>query len=76
LNFITALATSLGQVWSDVNDNGIIDAADTLVSGIPVQLLQNGTLIAPEPIGRKTVHFDWLNVISTNYSVQIDSSIA
>lgn len=37
----------LGQVWSDVNDNGIIDAADTLVSGIPVQLLQNGTFIAP-----------------------------
>ncbi|MBP6810290.1 MAG: PKD domain-containing protein, partial [Saprospiraceae bacterium] len=64
----------LGQVWSDVNDNGIIDAADTLVSGIPVQLLQNGTFIAPNQ-SNQNGDFDWLNVISTNYTVQIDSQL-
>ncbi|MFN0036237.1 MAG: PKD domain-containing protein, partial [Saprospiraceae bacterium] len=62
----------LGQVWSDVNDNGIIDAADTLVAGIPVQLLQNGTLIAPNLSGADG-GFNWLNVFSTSYTVQIDS---
>jgi PKD repeat protein len=63
-----------GQVWSDVNDNGIIDAADTLVAGIPVQLLQNGTLVAPNQSGANGA-FDWLDVLSTNYSVQIDTQL-
>ncbi|MDX2135054.1 MAG: PKD domain-containing protein [Saprospiraceae bacterium] len=30
-----------GEVWSDVNNNGLIDPADTLVSGIPVLLFKN-----------------------------------
>ena len=64
----------LGQVWSDVNDNGIIDAADTLVSGIPVQLLQNGTFIAPGQSGANG-SFDWLSVPSTDYTVQIDTQL-
>jgi len=64
----------LGQVWSDVNDNGIIDAADTLVSGIPVQLLQNGTFIAANQTDQNG-DFDWQNVLSTNYTVQIDSQL-
>ncbi len=64
----------LGEVWSDVNENGIIDAGDTLISGIPVQLLQNGTLIAPNQSGASG-NFDWMNVVSTNYTVQIDSQL-
>jgi len=64
----------LGQIWSDMNDNEIIDAADTLVSGIPVQLLQNGIFIAPGQSGANG-SFDWLSVPSTDYTVQIDTQL-
>lgn len=33
-----------GEVYYDVNGNGIIDAADTTVSGVVIQLLQEGVL--------------------------------
>ncbi|NRB46711.1 MAG: PKD domain-containing protein [Saprospiraceae bacterium] len=33
-----------GEVYYDVNGNGVIDAADTTVSGVVIQLLQNGVL--------------------------------
>lgn len=33
-----------GEVYYDVNDNGVIDAADTTVSGVVIQLLQGGVL--------------------------------
>ena len=62
----------LGQVWADVNDNGIIDALDTLVSGIPVLLLQNNVPVAASQSVANGA-FDFLNVPSTSYTVQIDS---
>jgi len=64
----------LGQIWADVNDNGIIDAADTLVSGVPVLLLENNAQVAAS---QSTANggFDFLNVLSTGYVVQIDSSV-
>ncbi len=62
----------LGQVWSDVNNNGIIDAADTLVASIPVQLWQNGSLVNSNVSGANG-SFDWQNVLATGYTVQIDS---
>ncbi len=34
-----------GEVYFDVNDNGIIDAPDTLMSGIGILLQQNGTVL-------------------------------
>ncbi|MBX2891151.1 MAG: PKD domain-containing protein [Saprospiraceae bacterium] len=62
----------LGKVWSDVNDNGIIDAGDTLVSGIPILLLQNNAPVANSQSGA-TGNFDFLHILSTEYVVQIDS---
>ena len=61
----------LGQVWSDVNNNGIIDAGDTLVSSIPVNLYQNGTLFDAASSG-VLGNFAFPNILSTNYSVQLD----
>ncbi len=62
----------LGQVWSDVNNNGVIDAADTLVAFVPVQLWQNGALVNANVSGANG-GFDWQNVLATGYTVQIDS---
>ncbi|MBL7808371.1 MAG: PKD domain-containing protein, partial [Saprospiraceae bacterium] len=62
----------VGQVWSDVNSNGVIDGLDTLVSGIPVQLLQNGVVVAPQQSDQNG-GFNWSNVLSTSYTIQVDT---
>lgn len=71
LNLYDGYGNILGQVWSDVNDNGVIDAADTLLAGIPVVLYQNGMLFDAANSGANG-SFAFPNVLSTNYSVQID----
>jgi PKD repeat protein len=63
----------LGHVWSDLNNNGVIDPADTLVGFIPVQLWQNGSLVNSNVSG-PSGSFDWQNVLATSYTVQIDSA--
>ena len=71
LNLYDGYGNILGQVWSDVNNNGVIDAADTLLAGIPVVLYQNGMLFDAANSGANG-SFAFPNVLSTNYSVQID----
>jgi hypothetical protein len=73
LNLYDGHGNILGEVWSDVNNNGIIDAADTLVSGIPVLLFQNGTAFDAANSGAAG-NFAFPNVLSTNYTVEIDAA--
>ncbi|MBL7827848.1 MAG: hypothetical protein JNJ57_14560 [Saprospiraceae bacterium] len=73
LNLFDGYGNVLGRVWSDVNNNGIIDAADTLMSGIPVELLQNGNPFGTAVSGSNG-SFAWANVLSTNYLVQLDQN--
>ncbi|MBK7937796.1 MAG: gliding motility-associated C-terminal domain-containing protein [Lewinellaceae bacterium] len=62
-----------GQVWSDVNGSGVIDAGDTLVSGISINLLQNGT---PVGTGQSSGgSFSFINVLSTSYLVAVDTNL-
>jgi len=61
-----------GQVWSDVNDNGIIDAADTLITGIPVQLLSSGGTVLNTLNSDINGAVAFSNIPSTNYSIYID----
>lgn len=62
-----------GQVWSDVNNNGLVDAADTLVSGIHVQLWQTDTLAGT---GFTTNgHFTFGNYLSVPYTTAIDTAL-
>lgn len=58
----------------DVNNNGIIDAADTLMSGIPVLLYQNAVLQGAANSGT-TGDFAFTNILSTNYSVELDPTL-
>ena len=71
LNLFTGYGNILGQVWSDVNNNGSIDAADTLLSGITVVVYQNGNLFDAETSGPNG-DFAVTNVLSTNYSFVVD----
>lgn len=60
-----------GFVWSDVNDNGIVDTADTLLSGVEVNLLYNSTPIENATANGGSVTF--LNQPSgTYYEIEVD----
>ncbi|MEO6037429.1 MAG: SdrD B-like domain-containing protein, partial [Saprospiraceae bacterium] len=72
LHLFDAYGNVTGKVWADVNNNGVIDPADTLVSGIPVDLYQNGSPVA---YGQSNVNgsYAFTNILSANYTVQIDA---
>ena len=74
LDLYDGFGNILGHVWSDVNNNGIIDAADTLVAFIPVQLWQNGSQVNSNITGTGG-NFDWFNVPATGYTVQLDTGL-
>lgn len=71
LDLYTGFGNISGQVWSDVNDNGLIDAADTLVSGIGVFLVDNGAItnVANSDLNGD---FTFSNILSTDYSLIVD----
>jgi PKD repeat protein len=71
LSLFTGYGNVLGQVWSDVNNNGVIDAADTLVSGITVVVYQSGSLFG-SAISGASGDFALTNVLSTDYSFSVD----
>lgn len=72
------LYTGTEAMWPDLsgptlNSNGPIDAADTLLSGIPVNLWQNGNLAAANLSGAAG-DFIFSNVPSVNGFVTVDSA--
>lgn len=71
LNLYQGYGNIDGKVWSDVNNNGIIDGTDTLVTGIPVQLILNGSIINAMP-SDVNGNFMFHNILSTDYTVIID----
>ena len=71
LNLFTGYGNILGQVWSDVNNNGIIDPTDTLLSGVTVVVYQNGNLYDAATSGING-DFALTNVLSTNYTFAVD----
>lgn len=73
LNLYDGFGNILGQVWSDVNNNGLIDAADTLVSGIGVGLYEGGAL-TDSTVSNNSNGFSFPNILSTDYVVGLDSA--
>ncbi|MCW5925027.1 MAG: gliding motility-associated C-terminal domain-containing protein [Saprospiraceae bacterium] len=73
LNLLDGFGNINGQVWADVNNNGIIDAGDTLVSGILVNLLQNGNPVETGQSGANGA-FSFVNVAASDYVVEIDAA--
>ncbi|HAD11078.1 MAG TPA: hypothetical protein DCF33_01440, partial [Saprospirales bacterium] len=71
LTLFTGFGNILGNVWSDVNDNGLIDPSDTLLPGITVVIFQNGTLYG---VTQSDFDGDFAlgNVLSTQYSFNVD----
>jgi len=63
-----------GQVWVDVDHNGIISAADTLISGISVVLTDTGSNTSNVQItdGNGSVH--WYDLLE-EYTLKIDTAL-
>lgn len=62
-----------GNVYMDLNQNGVIDGADTLVSGIGIGLWENGVLVSPAVSGAGGA-YSFPNILSTVYTVQLDTT--
>ena len=73
LQLFDAYGNVTGHVWADVNNNDLIDAADTLLSGIAVDLYQNGSPVAYGKSNDQGI-YAFANILAANYIVQIDAA--
>ncbi|HNC99545.1 MAG TPA: hypothetical protein PKW90_25680, partial [Myxococcota bacterium] len=74
LDLYDGYGTLSGRVWSDVNANGIIDAADTLLAAIPLIVNQNGLPYAVSQ-SAPNGHFSFPNILSTQYTVLVNAAL-
>ncbi len=61
-----------GDVYFDVNGNGIIDAGDTLVSGVNI-FLNNGTANLDTVTSSIPTGYNFVNIIAANYTLLLDT---
>ncbi len=73
LNLYDGFGSILGQVWADVNGNGVVDASDTLVNGILIHLRQNGAAVASGLSGTNGA-FAFSAVPAGSYSAVVDTN--
>lgn len=73
LELFDGTGTIQGQVYFDVNDNGLIDAADTLYSGAGILLLQGG-LPAGSTLSNLAGAYAFPNIAAGPYTVQVDTA--
>ena len=73
LDLFDGFGTIDGSVYFDVNENGIIDAADTLLSGIDIKLLDGVTEL---DVTTSDVDgaYAFSNILSTLYNLELDTS--
>ena len=71
LDLYTGVGNLNGQVWVDVNKNDIIDAADTLISGIGVLLNQNGTAVG-STFSAANGGYTFVSIPALQYQLNID----
>jgi len=66
------IGTLLGQVWIDVNENGLIDVTDTLYSGATIELLQNNNLQGIS-ISNLQGNYAFPNIEASDYTLLLDT---
>lgn len=73
VDLIAGTGNVLGHIWADVNDNGLIDPADTVFTAAEIGLLQGGLTVDQTPVtGAGTYLFP--NIPANGYVVKIDES--
>ncbi|MBK6902582.1 MAG: PKD domain-containing protein [Saprospirales bacterium] len=73
LDLYDGYGTISGNVYMDVNENGIIDGPDTLVQGVGIELWEAGALVGSVFSGLNGA-YSFPNILSTDYTVQLDTS--
>lgn len=71
LDLLDGYGSILGNVYFDMNDNGIIDGPDTLMGGIVI-ILQNGGLNIDTLISNPAGAFAFSNILAGDYEVLLD----
>ncbi len=72
LDLFPGFGDLLGNVYFDVNGNGIIDGPDTLVSGINIFL--NDGVINIDTVTSSGGSYAFPGILSTNYTVELDTA--
>ncbi|MBK8566146.1 MAG: PKD domain-containing protein [Saprospiraceae bacterium] len=72
LDLFPGFGDILGEVYFDVNQNGVIDGPDTLVSGINI-FLNNGTANIDTVTSTLSTGYNFVDILSTNYDLYLDS---
>ncbi len=73
LTLSTGFGHIRGFVYDDVNQNMMVDAGDSLLTNVTVNLLQGGAVIATR-ISNQNAEYIFENTPSGNYTVQVDAS--
>ena len=73
LELFDGFGTIGGNVYFDVNDNGIIDAADTLVNDVDIQLL-NGMTVEDVVSSNNGGIYQFPDIVATSYTIEIDTN--
>jgi gliding motility-associated-like protein len=72
LDLFPGFGDILGEVYFDVNQNGVIDGPDTLVSGINI-FLNNGTANIDTVTSTTSAGYNFVDILSTDYDLYLDS---
>ncbi len=72
LDLYDGFGSVFGTVYFDINENGIIDAADTLMPGISI-ILQNGGMNVDTLVSNQIGSFAFANILSTDYEIVVDT---
>jgi len=73
LEMFDGVGTILGEVYVDVNENGVIDAADTTYSGALLELLQGGNVLG-STFSNPGGAYAFPNIAAGAYSVRLDTN--
>ncbi|MCB9290888.1 MAG: PKD domain-containing protein [Lewinellaceae bacterium] len=73
LELFDGVGTILGEVFVDVNENGVIDAADTTYSGALLELLQNGAVLN-STTSTLNGAYAFPGIAADSYTVRLDTS--
>ncbi len=73
LDLFPGFGDILGNVWFDVNQNGIIDGPDTLVSGIQI-FLNDGSVNLDTVASGAGGSYVFPGILASNYNLELDTS--
>ena len=73
LDLFDGFGTIAGEVWLDVNENGIIDGGDQLVPDVNIDIFDNAGTNQGTATTNNTGEYAFPNILSTDYDMVLDT---